>query len=197
MRIGDIDQLVIVFEIEVVVGGDVGVEIGLGAVDADLAQETGIGELIERVVDGGERYRDLGQRRFLIEHFSGQMPRALAEQEPAKRHALAGRPQPCGLQHFVDVMPRTAGQRRLMSGGTAWRISSVVVQSRDFVVHIHFGHRALKTWATFFPNIKGNPLDASFSQLDRPRDPRMKLRWSGVLARSGSLPAMEAYVTER
>ena len=40
MRIRDVDQLVIVFEIEVVMRADVGVEIGLGAVDADLAQQS-------------------------------------------------------------------------------------------------------------------------------------------------------------
>src|ERR1700733_9721474 len=37
MRIGDVDQFVIVFKIEVMMRGHVGVEIGLGAVDADLA----------------------------------------------------------------------------------------------------------------------------------------------------------------
>ena len=54
MRIRNVDQFVVVFEIEVVMRGDVGIEIGLGAVDADLAQQARIGELIEGVVDGGE-----------------------------------------------------------------------------------------------------------------------------------------------
>src|SRR5579871_4692251 len=40
MRIGNIDQLVVVLEIEVMMGRHVGVEIGLGAVDRDLTQET-------------------------------------------------------------------------------------------------------------------------------------------------------------
>jgi hypothetical protein len=53
-----------------------------------------------------------------------------------------------------------------MSGGTGSRINGVVVQS--LIVHFHFGHRILKTWAIFLPNIRGNPLDASFSQLERP-----------------------------
>ena len=69
----------------------VGVEIGFGAVDADLAQQAGIGQLVERVVDGRERHRNLGQRRFLIEHFRSEVARALAEQQPAQSHALAGR----------------------------------------------------------------------------------------------------------
>src|SRR5215813_13915748 len=52
MRVGYIDQLVIVLEIEVMMRRYIGVEIGLCAVDADLTQQTGIGELVERVVDG-------------------------------------------------------------------------------------------------------------------------------------------------
>ena len=98
------------------VRGDVGVEIGLGAVDADLAQQAGIGQLVERVVDGRQRHRNLGERRFLVEHFRRQVARALAEQQPAQRHALPGRPQAGGLQHFIDVVPGTAGQRRLAPG---------------------------------------------------------------------------------
>ena len=131
MRIGNVDQLVIVLEIEVVMRGDVGVEIGLGAVDADLAQQAGIGQLVERVVDGGERHRNLGEGRFLVEHFRGEMARALAEQQPAQRHALPGRPQAGRLQHFIDVMPRAAGQRRLMPAPRAAGSHGVVVQDRN------------------------------------------------------------------
>jgi transposase-like protein len=53
MRVRNIDQFVVIFEIEVVMRRHVGVEIGLGAVNADLAQQAGIGQLVERVVDGG------------------------------------------------------------------------------------------------------------------------------------------------
>ena len=72
------------------------------------AQQPGIGQLIERVVDGGERDRHLGQRRFLIEHFGGEMPCALAEQQPAERHALPGRAKADVPQHRLDVMPGAA-----------------------------------------------------------------------------------------
>ena len=129
MRVGNVDQLVVVFEIEVVMRRHVGVEIGLGAVDADLAQQAGIGQLIERVVDGGERHRNLGQGGFLVEHFRGEMARALAEQQPAQRHALAGRTQTGRLQHFVDVVPGTTGQRRLVSSRTGGGADSVIIQS--------------------------------------------------------------------
>jgi hypothetical protein len=70
------------------------------------------------------------------------MARALAEQQPAQRHALAGRPETGGLQHLIDVMPGTSGQRRLMSGGPGSRIDTVVVQVRGSVVYIHYRHHA-------------------------------------------------------
>ncbi len=35
--------------------GHIGVEVGLVAVDRDFAQQTGLGELVQRVVDRGER----------------------------------------------------------------------------------------------------------------------------------------------
>src|SRR6202163_3580042 len=82
MWIRNVDQFVVVFEIEVVMRGHVGVEIGLGAVDADLAQQASIGQLVERVVDGRERHRDLGEGCFLVKHFRGEMACALAEQQP-------------------------------------------------------------------------------------------------------------------
>src|SRR5262245_11698141 len=49
VRVGNIDQLVIVLEIEVMVRRHIGVEISLRAVDADLTQKAGVGKLIERV----------------------------------------------------------------------------------------------------------------------------------------------------
>src|SRR5581483_9115476 len=50
--------------------------------------------------------------RFFVKHLGREMTLALAEQEPAQRHALAGRTQADRLQQLVDVMPRTAGQGR-------------------------------------------------------------------------------------
>jgi len=52
--------------------------------------------------------------------------RALAEQQPAQRHALTGRPQAGSLQHFIDIVPRAAGQRRLVSGATGGRIDGII-----------------------------------------------------------------------
>jgi hypothetical protein len=52
-----------------------------------------------------------------------------------------------------------------MSGGSGGRINTVVVRIGGLVVHVHFGHHAL-TLAIILPNIKGNQIDASFSQLE-------------------------------
>src|ERR1043166_4755727 len=71
MRIGNVDQLVTALKVEVMMRGDVGVEVGLGAVDTDLTQQTGIGQLVQRIVDGGERDRDLGVGGFLVKHLGG------------------------------------------------------------------------------------------------------------------------------
>ena len=49
-----------------------------------LAQQPGFRELVEGVVDGGERHRHLGPHRLVVEHFRGQMAVAAAEQQPAE-----------------------------------------------------------------------------------------------------------------
>ena len=54
----DVDEGILALDEEVVVLARVGVEIGLGAVDRELAQQPGFGELVQRVVDGRERDRD-------------------------------------------------------------------------------------------------------------------------------------------
>ena len=78
--------------------------------DDDLAQETEGRELMQRVVDGGERHWDLRLGRFLVEHLGGQVPVAFGEQDPAERHALAGRAKTDIAQHRLHVVPRAAVQ---------------------------------------------------------------------------------------
>ena len=52
-----------------VVGG-IGVEVGACALDRQNTQQPGIGELMQRVVDGGERNGDAGSLGFLMQLFS-------------------------------------------------------------------------------------------------------------------------------
>jgi hypothetical protein len=69
------------------------------------------------------------------------MARALAEQEPAQSHALTRWTQARGLQHFIDIVPRTAGQSRLPSPWAGHAIDGVIIQNRSLVAHFHVRHR--------------------------------------------------------
>ena len=60
----NVHELAVLFDEEVVVVRRVGVEIGLAAVDRELAQKAGLGELMQRIVDGGERHLLAGCRSF-------------------------------------------------------------------------------------------------------------------------------------
>src|SRR5262249_41054114 len=91
--IGNVEKCVLALDEEMVMLGIVGIEIGLGAVDCDLAQESNVGELVQRVVDRSQRHRHLGLVGFLVEHLRRDVTIALAKQDPAERHALAGRTQ--------------------------------------------------------------------------------------------------------
>src|SRR5579864_5169732 len=71
--------------------GIVGIETGLRAVDSDLAQQTHLGELVQRVVDRGERHGDLGLVCFFKKHFRGYMTIAFGEQKRAERDAWSCR----------------------------------------------------------------------------------------------------------
>ena len=109
--IRNVDQRVLALDEEVVMLRRVGVEIGLRAVDRDLPQQPDIGELMQRVVDGRQRHRHLGVVGLLEQQLGGDVPVALAEQEPAQLHALAGGPQPHVTQHRLDVVPGATGER--------------------------------------------------------------------------------------
>src|SRR5262249_33023949 len=90
---GNVEQIVLLFDEEVMVLGIVGVEIGFRAVDGDLPQQPDFGELVQRVVDGGERHRHFGAVGFLVEHFRGDVAVAPCGQDTAERPALPGRSQ--------------------------------------------------------------------------------------------------------
>ena len=66
--VGMSTKLALVLEEEVVVLARVGVEIGLGAVDRELAQEPRFGELVQGVVDRGQRDRHPGAGGLVEQH---------------------------------------------------------------------------------------------------------------------------------
>jgi len=69
------------------------------------------------------------------------MAGALAEQQPAQRHTLTGRTQSGRLQHFVDIVPGTAGQGRLASRTASHGAGIVGIHARIVVAHVHWWHR--------------------------------------------------------
>jgi hypothetical protein len=100
----DIDQNILPFEEEMVVIARIGIEIGLGPIDSHFAQKARFRELMERVVDGRQRYRDARLGGFFKEHFRRQMPIALGEKQPAEADALPGGPQPGLPQAAAEIM---------------------------------------------------------------------------------------------
>jgi len=79
---GDVHEFILVFNKKVMVSGIVGVEVGFGRIDRDLAQQTELGELVQRIVHRGERHRHFGASSFLVKHFSRYMTVALSEENP-------------------------------------------------------------------------------------------------------------------
>src|SRR5215471_15125710 len=67
---GDVHEFILVFNKKVMVSEIVGVEVGFGRIDRDLAQQTELGVLVQRI---GERHRHFGASSFLVKHFSRYM----------------------------------------------------------------------------------------------------------------------------
>ena len=79
---GDVHEFIFILDEKVMVSGIVGVEVGFGRIDRDLAQQTELGELVQRIVHRGERHRHFGASSFLVKHFSRYMTVALSEENP-------------------------------------------------------------------------------------------------------------------
>ena len=107
-RRGNVDQRVLAFDKEMVVIRRIGVEISLGTINRDLAQQPNVGELVERVVDGRKLDRHAGVACFHEQHLGREVTIPLGEQEPAQFHALARRPEANFSQHGAYVVPRAA-----------------------------------------------------------------------------------------
>ena len=66
---------------------------GEAYVDSHFAQQARFVELVQRVVDGGQRNADPGLGGFTVQLLGADMPMRPAEQQFRQRHAL-----PCGPQ---------------------------------------------------------------------------------------------------
>ncbi len=60
---------------------------------ASSRRRPAFGELMQRIVDGGERHLLAGRRRFGVQNFRRDVAIARAEQQRSEREALARRPQ--------------------------------------------------------------------------------------------------------
>src|SRR4051812_25388812 len=115
---GDILELTGAFEEEVMVVGDVGVEVGPPGLDHDLAQQTRGGELVQRVVDRGQGHPDAGRHGLAMKLLGRDVPVAAVEQQAGKGEALARRPQ-AGLMQPVEGNLVRAGSGHGLHMGTA------------------------------------------------------------------------------
>jgi hypothetical protein len=70
-------------------------------------------ELVQRIVDGGQRDIDVGVTRFAMQLLGTDMPVRPAEQQLGQRHALPGRAQACHTQYCGKARL----SRRQCSGG--------------------------------------------------------------------------------
>ena len=87
----NVEQPAGIFEKEVRMVTDVGVEIEAAGINHHLAQQPCLDELVQRIVDGRERHPDRGLDRFAVQLLGGDVPVTLLEQEPDQRQPLSGR----------------------------------------------------------------------------------------------------------
>ncbi|MCY1303763.1 hypothetical protein D9M70_534870 [compost metagenome] len=89
----DIENFVLTLDEEVVVVGNVGVEVGLGTFHREHADHAGLGELVQRIVDGCERNRHPGHDSLLVQFLDGQVTVTLGKDQIGEGNALTGRTQ--------------------------------------------------------------------------------------------------------
>ena len=77
------------FAKEVMVIGGVGVEIRAAGLDDNFTQQSAIGELMQRVIDGRERYPDARRHSFAMQLLGGDMAVPSFEQETCQGNTLA------------------------------------------------------------------------------------------------------------
>src|SRR5215471_3866844 len=106
---GDIDEPPLGLHEEVVVIGNVGVEIGALSTDSDLAQQPRALELVQGVVNGGQGNLFARRHRLLVKDFGGHMTVTIAKQQSRQGHALTRRPQVCPPQQRPYLDPPRFG----------------------------------------------------------------------------------------
>jgi len=82
----------------------VGVEINAVGVDHDLAQQSGFGKLVQRVVNRGQRYASLGFARGGKDLLRRPVFMRPVKQQRAQRQPLLRRPQASGLEEGGDIV---------------------------------------------------------------------------------------------
>ena len=95
---GNVLEVARPFEEEVMVIGRIGVEIRASRFDHDLAQQTGVGELVQRVVDRCQRHLHFSVGRLRMQLLGRDMPVDLVEQKARQGQPLPGRTKTCLLQ---------------------------------------------------------------------------------------------------
>ncbi len=91
---GDVDHPLLVLEIEMVMVGGIGVEIAAGRVDRHFAQQPGLPELVQRIVDGREGDIHFGGMGFGQQLLGAHMPVLAAKQDFGERDTLPRGPRP-------------------------------------------------------------------------------------------------------
>src|SRR5205085_11950646 len=88
----DVHQATLGLDEEMVVIGDVGIEIRALPADGDLAQQTCALELMQRVVDGCQRHPLAGLYGLLVQDLGSDVAVAVAEQQRCQCYPLPARP---------------------------------------------------------------------------------------------------------
>jgi len=94
-------------------------------------------ELVQRIVDGGERNRHAGALGFLEKRLGRQVAIAAGEEQPAQSDALARRAQAHRAQAVFQIVHRAAGKarggaigRRAEGGGSqTWTLGNCVIHA--------------------------------------------------------------------
>src|SRR5487761_1117367 len=95
---GDILQFAGRLAEEMMMVGRVGVEIRAPGLDHGLAQQAYLGKLVQRVINGSERYLYARSERFAVQILRGHVSIAAFEKKPGERQTLTGRPEAGGAQ---------------------------------------------------------------------------------------------------